>query len=341
MENVDLYALPIFEAYEMYDDYLRAQPAFANDWYLKEITDNEAPSEIPLKDKVVEKTSNAISSIINKLRAIIKSLWNRMEAFYKGKSFGNAKKWVTENEKALRNLQFPADAKIEILPYKDDISLPEGFSKLKEGLMAFKEDDVKDAKSIQNYLQTLYPSPEIAKWFADDPEGKVSAQKYMNLILFDEGSDKPKDPVVVTGPEIAKKMDDWINTIKGSDAILASFKKINDDIDNAVGSINSKIVNITNANKKAAEQNVKNNDPNKPQDQNAQVTPTVDNAALLEDAGKRITSAISRLWAPISPMVIRAMTNEYTYIKTAYSLGQASHQQHTPEVEQQPEKGQL
>lgn len=344
-ENVDLYALPVFEGYELYDEYLRSQPAFSNDWYLKEVAEEPVDQSTTMKDKFVDKAGDAISTIINKLRAIIKALWERVQSFYNSQSFGMAKNWVLKNEEVLRSMQFPADAKLEILPYKDNITLPQGFSNLQKNLSAFNEKSVESADSVQKYLRNLYPNDQVAQWFADDPEGKVAAQKYMNLILFDEGSDQPKKPVVITGAEIAKKVDMWINTIKASDATLKEFKKINDDINNAVGSINSKIVNISNQNKAVQQStgNAKSTDASKAgntDDLNKQQA-GVDKTALLSDASARITSAINRLWSPVSPIIIRATMNQYGYIKTAYSLGQSSHQSHTPETDGQPQKGQL
>lgn len=356
-EDVDLYIRPVFESLQMYDAYLRSLPEFENDMYLKEVADVQPNSNDTLKDKIVDKAGTAISTVFNKLKALLQSLYARLEAFWNSKSFVLSRKWVIDNEEAIKNLQFPADAKLEILPYKDEITLPQGFSKLQQGLMAFNEDNVKSQDSLQKYLHTLYPNDQIAKWFADDTDGKTAAQQYMNLILFDEGSNQPKAPIVITGNDIAKKLLVWLNTVKGSDVTRAGFKKISDDINTAVGSINTKIVSITNQSNQAAANQApdaastdasaaaKADDPNAKQAQqsvNQQQAAPVSQAALLSDAGVRITSAITRLWSPVTPMILRAMMNQYGYIKTAYSLGQGASQTHTPEGTPQPQqKGQL
>ena len=355
VENVDMFARPIFESYEMYDDYLRSLPEFTNDAYLKEVSITPSPST-SMKDKFIDKAGTAISTVINKLKSLLQALWQRVQAFWNSKSFALSKKWVIENEEMLNAMQFPADAKIEVLPYKDDINLPKGFENLQKNLMNFNEQSVASPDALQKYLATLYPSAEIAKWFADDTDGKTAAQQYMNLILFDEGSNKPKDPIVITGADIGKKMLIWINTVKESDATQAGFKKINDDIDNAVGSIKSKLVAMSNQSKQnAASQQApdtsstnaadasKVDDPTKnPKPQPQQATPPTNPANPLDDASVRISSAISRVWAPVAPMIIRAMMNQYGYIKAAYSLGQSSAQGHKPEGAAQPQqKGQL
>lgn len=355
-EHVDLYSRPIFEAYEMYDDYLRTLPEFANDWYLKEITDAESTTGTDVKDKIVDTVGSTVSSIINKLKAIIQALWQRIQYFWNSQSFVLAKKWVLDNEEMLKGLQFPADAKLEVLPYKDEIALPQGFSNLQKNLMAFDEKVVASSDTIQKYLRSLYPSDQIAQWFADDTTGTVAAQKYMNLILFDEGSEQPKAPIVIAGPDLSKKMAVWINTMKETDATKDGFKKINDDINNAIGSINTKIVSVNNQNKAAVAQQAPDTgstnasqaaplpDPNAPQpnQNNAQpAAPDQSNTSMISDVSTKISVTITRLWSPLAPMIIRAMMNQYGYIKAAYALGQVAPQSHTPEGGAQPQKGQL
>jgi hypothetical protein len=342
-EQTEFYALPIIEAYEMHDEYLRSLPEFANDWYLKEIAEEQTSQGTAMKDKIVDVAGSTISGIINKIRSILQSLWQRIQYFWNSQSFVLAKKWVVENEETLRGLQFPADAKLEILPYKDEVSLPKGFSNIQKNLLNFNEKVLDTPDSLQKYLRSLYPNDQVAQWFANDPEGKVAAQKYMNLILFDEGSEQPKKPIVITGADITKKMDVWIKTIKESDSTKDGFKKINDDITNAIGSINSKIVNVSSQNKQApdaastdASQAAKANN-----EKDIKGNPAADKMALVSDASNRITTAITRLWSPLAPMIIRAMMNQYGYIKAAHALGQGTHQTHTPEGAGVQQKGQL
>jgi len=174
----------------------------------------------------------------------------------------------------------------------------------------------------------------------------------MNLILFDEGTNKPKTPIVITGPDLTKKFHMWVNTMKETDTTQAGFKKINDDINNAVGSIDTKIVSITNQNKAADAKPVppdagsvdaskadQLDDPKNPKP-NVDPKPVVSKEDLVKEASAKISVAISRLWAPLAPMIIRAMMNQYGYIKAAYGLVQATHQAHTPEGGA-PEEGQL
>ena len=183
----------------------------------------------------------------------------------------------------------------------------------------------------------------------------------MNLILFDTGSSEPKTAVNISGNDIQKYMNTWIDTIKGSDPLVNSFKTINDAINTGIGSVSSKLVDITNQNKQAAasqtpdaastdasaaaqvdnsQQQSPDQAPTQNNNQNNNAAPANSNASLL-DAGTRITSAITRLWSPVAPMIIRAIMNQYSYIKTAYGLGQSSPQQNPSAPAQPQQAGQL
>lgn len=328
-ESVDMYALPIFESYEIFDEYLRTLPEFSNDLYLNEAEDIKVTAnngiKVDKKDKLVEVTSDSISKIINKIRAILDALWKRIQNFWNGKSFGMVKKWVIDNEETLKGLKFTPETKLTILPYKDEITLPSGFFNLPNNLRKFDEKVVESGDSLQKYLRTLYPSDQIAQWFASGNED-VAAQRYMNLILFDDGSENPRDLVSITGEDIQKKLVVWISTIKESDETLNAFKRISDSIISSIGSVNSKIVNITNKQKHPTGQSqsvdgASTNAALASKDTNDNIQSGGSNSlSILSDASTRITVAITRLWSPIAPITIKAMINQYKYIKSAYEM---------------------
>lgn len=323
VEYVDMYGLPIYESYEMYNEYLQSLPEFSNDLYFKEVSDEPPADKPPLREKLAAGATNALSNIISKLKTILESLWKRIQNFWNGKAFDQVKKWVINNEETLRNMKFSSNAKLDALPYKDSITLPKGFSNLTKNLKNFDEKSIENSDALQQYLKSLYPSDTVSQWFIDDSSGKVAAQRYMNLILFDDGSDAPKNLINISGDTISEKVKVWVDTIKASDQILDSFKKINDDISNSVGSINSKMVSITNKYKSQSTQyntNSASNNASQTNNDKLDVNTNSDKLATLADAGNRITVTITRLWSPIAPIIIRAMINQYNYIKTAYSL---------------------
>lgn len=303
--NLDFFGQPLQEAYMMYNEYVSSLPEFANDIYFKELDENVPQQDDGKVKQTVDRTTDSFANIITKLKSIITSLWNRVKNFWTGKSFQLAKNWVTKNEQNLLALTFDANAKLQILPYKENITLPNGFQNLPNNIKAFTKDKVASKDAFQKYLQSLYPNQDIANWFIND---KNADQRYMNLILFDNGSEGEKQRVIISGDEIKNNMAHWIATIKNSDAVSNDFKKLNDDISNAVNTFNSMLVSMTRTQQQNTQQNNQSN------------TNGVDND-MLSYAATRVTAAVTRLWAPIAPAVIQAMMNEYNYIKTAYTLG--------------------
>nr|DAN65344.1 MAG TPA: hypothetical protein [Caudoviricetes sp.] len=305
--KLDFYGQPIHEAMMMYNEYVASLPKFMDDIYFKEVDENKPQEKEPALDRAVNKVTDSVSTIITKLKSIIQALWNRAQSFWAGKSFQMARKWVSENEQNLMALTFPENAKMDILPYKENITLPPGFQNAINNIAKFNQNHVRSKESLQQYLKTIYPTAEIANWFAND---KNAEQRYLNLILFDNGSEGEKQKVSIGANEIKKNMSHWIATIKGSETTQNDFKKINDDVANSVNTLNATLVSIT-----------RNNSAKKTGSNEQQ--PGGD-SEMLNMATTKITNAVNRLWAPITPAIIQAMMNQYNYIKTAYTLGNKS-----------------
>ena len=300
--NLDFFGQPLHEAYMMYNEYVASLPQFENDLYFKEVDENTPQDKEPVVDQAVNKVTDSVSTIITKLKSIIQALWNRVQSFLAGKSFQMASKWVTDNEQNLMALRFDEQAKMEILPYKDNITLPAGFQNAIHNISRFSKNNVSSDDALQQYLKTIYPTPEIANWFAND---KNAEQRYLNLILFDNGSEGEKVKVTIGVDGIRKNMAHWITTVKNSATMQNDFKKIHDDVTNAVNTLNSTLVSIT-RNQKTSSQN----------DQMSG-----GDSEMLTKASTKITNAITRIWSPVTPAIIQAIMDQYNYIKTAYSIG--------------------
>jgi hypothetical protein len=332
----DLYTQPVFEAYDLYSEYLHSLPMFENDFYFSEAGG-----------------AKIIDMIFAALKAIIEKVQN---AWQNGK-FVLAKKWIVGHENELLQMTFPATVDMNILPYKPNIQLPVGFDKFPAGLKSFSEKSLDD---LEKYAESLYPNPTVAGWFKDNPE--TAPQRYHNSILFDDGSDKPVQEVSVkTGDNLKKLLPQWIETVKGTDATLEGFKKIQGDIQSALNNIKAIVVRsegaVNNAqpNQNAGQPQANNapgtaaagNNPAgttpppvaagaKPQNESV-LTEADTNAAngtnnadsgtpkrSIQDATATIQKAIQRLWLPVGQVIIQASFIQYGYIKTAYSLGKTN-----------------
>jgi hypothetical protein len=324
---LDLYAKPINEYYELYAEYLRSLPLFENNLYLSEA---------------------GAGKIIDAILAAIKAIYDKIVKAIQNKRFELARNWVIKNENTLLNMTFPDNIDIDVLPYKTDIKLPEGFNKLTDGLKAFNKDSLKDPEAFK---RSLYPSDTVYKWFTDNPS--TAPQRYMNLILFNDGTEEPvKLKKITKGADLTTAMKEWVANVKGADKTAQDFKTINDGITSAMNNIKSitsqientsTVANNNNNNNKGvegttppstssmkkesvlteAETTVTANGspPNVSQDKNIDQNNQQSSIQAVDTA---IQEALTRLWIPIGEHIIGSIFKQYGYIKTAYSNGNTS-----------------
>lgn len=329
---METYEIPMHESLEMYDEYVKSLEYFHDDLYFSEAI--------------------SISSLINTIISKLKALWERMKAFINNKYFQLAVDWVTKHEKELLASNFN-DASMDILKYKNKVTLPNGFNNLANNLLKFDSKVISSQESLNAYIKSLYPNENIYKWFTqqNNSEKNNGAVMYRNLILFqDEGSVNTNEQkeVRIKGTEINTHLKEWINTIKESKKTLEDFKKINDEIENNVNSVKSKIVNITNQQNRSSDngttssvnntQQSNNNDnppssmeenKNKPannnqasaQNKNNEQHSESNNSELINTALTEILVTITRIWGSLTPIFIEYMKTEYSYIKMAWSIG--------------------
>lgn len=340
MELIDIYSAPAFESMELYDEYLRSLPEFKDDIYLSEAVN--------------------ISEIINKIKASIAALINRITHFFANKDLIKGVQWITDHEQELLSLTFDGIS-IEVNPYKSVISIPRGFENLINNLKSFNENHIKSNDSVNEYIKSLYPSEMIYKWFdsaaneKDENKKNSGAVKYRNLILYytsEQNADTKGTPnkITLNGNDIQKWLKNWVDTVKQYKAVSQSYKSKSDEVSNAFKIMNTKIVNITNTmnrnkpqanvgqNNKADMPDINSSDTNNNGSTPAPSTPTPQqNQQSTQQQAKANESdttimmlnmalsgsqmAIQRLWGGMTFAMIDYMKDEYRYIKEAYTIG--------------------
>lgn len=325
LDLTELYALPTFESLQLYDEYIRSIPGMEDSMYLSEAYD--------------------ISALINQLLSKLKAIRNRFMKTWADPVFNKAVQWISENEGKLSQLDFSTIQPMSVFNYKENIGLPKGFDNLIKNLDPAKFDEkvLATPESLQKFINSLYPSENIASWFEKDP--KSAAQKYMNLILFQEEA-QVTDAVFsensqMKGNELRLEMvGTWIKTVKGAPGISSGFEKINNDLHAAVSGIKTKIVSI--------QSKIKGSNPTSSAPAEAKAAPAVTagstdltktaptpapaptgntgststdeiDATLLNKALIEINLVIDRIWISVTPMIISATRNQYKYIREVYS----------------------
>lgn len=223
IELTDLYELPVFESLQAIDECIRYLPEFADDMYFSEAFN--------------------ISQLINALIAKIRGGWKKIETFFTDQKFQQAVKWVTDHKNDLMTMDLRG-CDMEVIPYKVDVSLPEGFENLLKGLQNVPDKALESQQEMEKWIKSLYPSETVYKWFTEDP--KTGAVRYRNLFLFqnaNEVDDKRHDtPVKIKDTDVARDLKEWIKTIETSNNLYQQLKKLQQDIDTALNRVKARTV---------------------------------------------------------------------------------------------------
>lgn len=318
-EMIDGYDIPSFEAMQMYDEWARSLPGMESVWYYSEAVD--------------------ISSLINALIAKIRGWFKRVSNFINDKKFEAAAKWVIDHEKDLLSMDY-SGSKMEVLPYKVTVTVPDVVTGLVRNLGEFTLDSVKSQTDLDEFIKKLYGNETVYNWFHGQGTNNNGARMYRNYILFqdlNEVNDQDPKMVPLDGANIQKNMKYWIETVKDHKNFLDGVKKISDDLERNVNNVKSKLANVQNQTNsqstpsptqddskvsekdqssadKAAEQanQVQNQSSNQESD---------NNKALYDRLMAEITLAMDRLWGSCTGMFIAYISNEYKYLQEAYSIG--------------------
>lgn len=329
---LDLYDLPTFESLEMYDDYLRSLPGMADDDYLSEAV--------------------GISSIVNAIFSRIKSIRDRFFKFFKDKRFEANRKWVLDHANELLSLDFNGTT-VNVLPYKVDIKLPEGYNNLIKNLNNFDEKSVETEEGIKAFIKSLYPNDTIYGWFYDTNADKSGLEKYRNYILFYDKLDDPNigkipDMKPISGATTHQFVSSWITTMRESQDLLNQLERLTNELNTSVNNVKSKLVSFENAKKQEKLEQEKNkaNAENQQQNQQGQQNQNTNQSAnnangtasqtqQQPDANKgntengsttekvllEISATISRLYGSLGDIFINYFITMGKYLKEAYSVG--------------------
>lgn len=290
VELMNLYAQPSFEYYQMYDEY--ASSLLPDDMYY-----TEAAVWI-----------NKIKSWLQAILAAIKRRWNDVK-------FQNAVKWVQNHKNDLQSMNYTGT--MEVLPYgalKIDY-IDEVIKKLD----SINGDLLKDKTQFEEFIKSLYITPELQYIFLDDSvDAKLKLGKYQNYILF--GMD-PKSNNEVKGKKLTdsqikdEMMKVWIPTVSASTNTSKELVQTSEEI-------NKKIDNFN----RAAAQNTSSSNSDIPPTMSDETTSNnqqkeEDKSVSAEEAVTKLQGVFTNLWQNLEPTVYKAVNDQYKYIQQAHSLG--------------------
>lgn len=333
---LDLYDVPTFEYMELYNEYVKMLPGMEDDIYYSE--------------------AFSISTIIDKIIAIIDRARKRFRAFLDNADVKRATNWAISHEREIQSMDF-SQVSIQVLPYKEPLSLPKGYENLKNGLAKFDIKNFASKEAINAYIKSLYPSETVYGWFNNDNEKiKSGANKYRSYILFkneNEATEETPDTRPLTGSALVNTIPLWLKTLKDAENTFNAYNKIGDDIEAQIKNIRAKTATATNpstttstsTDSSTAKQQDKQNPPsiegagnendkkdnatgtqtqsqeNKPQEQKPDNKPEERNATaeLTSEGLTAISLTVTRLYESLSPMFVEYIKAEYAYLKEAFA----------------------
>lgn len=327
---MDLYSLPAFESYSMYDDYLRTLPEFENDLYLSEAFN--------------------MSEIINRIMSVVNSSWGNLLNWFNNKSVKAAMKWIKDNEQDIRKTDLTPAIGMKSFPYPSirnnkSIDLEKGTKNLFANIKNYKPDDPNfDANK---FIASLYPNETVQKWFND----KSGAQKYWTWIIAncgenEVGDGKALEEVTLNEGNINVLMKDCLDNCINIDKIFSSLNNKKNQFDQEINNLKQKTVKASSTiqqsqnsvgnissdknedEKDNKTQSSSSQSQNKSNEQNKDSNNIEgnNNASNINNILTQINLAVIRLWIPIPKIVAKVITDQYQHIKAAYIASQNNNQ---------------
>lgn len=317
IDLMDLYTLPAFESYEMYDEYLRTLPEFANDMYLMEDLD--------------------MSAVWNNIMAALQGLINYILRFFQNKSVQAAFNYVKTHKNELLSMTFNGQSGMEVLPYQENINIAHA-KNFSNNLAKFKEDtDLANDESLKKFIISLYPDEETYKLFNEGNVDKKKANEaYRNKILFGK-TDNIERLRLTTNEEIKKQLENWIGTLEQGNDLFQSIKKIIDEMSRVMSNFKTKLPAITTKAVQNMQQNTNNTPPSMNNDGNKNTSTTsqsnnqsqnnMDKVQMVNKLINEVRQVQINTILPLQGIIIQIIKDEYRYIQEAYSIGSKNNPQ--------------
>lgn len=307
IELLDMYAQPAFEAMQLYDECLKLDPEFAGDMYFSEAFD--------------------INVIFNKLLAWVAGVQRAIETWFGDANVQKATQFVNENKDALMHMVLNG-MELDVLDYKVNITVPEGYEKGIKNISQIPDKAFEDQTELDNWIKSLYPNETIYGWFKkDDP--KVAAQKYRNLILFqdlNEVDDKPhNEPIKIGDSKIAKSLADWITSVSKLQDTYKAVRDMSKQYKEEVSKLKAKAAaasqKVKNGNNTSTTNSANNENQGSQDGQNSSQGGVNGNNINL--AGSTALQVGQQIYYPLVSAFITYIKDIYSYLQQAYKLANA------------------
>ena len=299
---VDLYALPTYESLRMYSEYVSSLPNMDGDGYYSEAVD--------------------FSKIMDTIQSLVAGFFKKAVQFFDNPALKQAADWVSKNSEKLNTITY--NGPMEVQPYKANISYPsiENFTNWIQ--TEFSEKVVSSDAELKNFLFKLYSTNDqtLRKiWESGDKNTEEQVQNYVLFGVQPNGTVNTK--TLNSDAEIKAEMKNWISTVTAAPVLRTTIMNNEQKASAAMKSVKSKLVALK-QNKPAQQQNTSgapdlNGQQTTQTNTQTQNTETGTNDHRIQEALNGIQTAFQKVVFPTYMIFRRAITDQYNYIKNAYS----------------------
>lgn len=254
--------------------------------------------------------SFSISDLINKLKAWILALKRKFDIFYNDAQLKAAIEWVKNNQSDLMNMKY--NGTLSVLPYRKDIDVS-FVNDFVTTLNTFDKNIIDDEAKRKEFVTKLYKvrGKDLSKLFLDEKYKNNVNELYTNFILFDADPTQTNQSIKnleISNDQIKSYLKFWIETVTTSTDTHKAINDISQKIENAINGMKNKVV----SSQSVSQNNTQNNDQKNEESKNDTKLDTL----LIS-----IYTASEQLFGGLYYPLTKAMKDQYTYIKEAYTIG--------------------
>lgn len=214
----EFYEYPYRDEIQILNEFIKANPLFKDDAFLFE-------------------DGTAISGA-DKLIATVKALWQQIKNFFSNAQFTRAADWVAKYSGNINELKpYMSGMTMEVLPYKDNITLPDGVENALKNIGNIPDQAFTDKNAMDAWVQSLYPNGTY-QWFKNN-----KPDYYKNMVLFQDKNynDDKINTITLKNDDVASRIDTWINNISSYNDIYRQWSSLQRVVDNSMTQFGNKV----------------------------------------------------------------------------------------------------
>ena len=225
----EFYMYPYLDEISIYNENMKMNPLFKDETFIFEAVDGGTPT-----------------SEMDRFKAAVKALWDKIKNFFSNAQFTNAANWVAKYRANIEALKPEMEDMVmdKVVNYKASITLPTDLEKCLQQLGNIPDAAFTDKKAMDEWVKSLYPSGTY-DWFANNQDNC-----YKNLILFQEpgnvnNNDVASQTIQLKAGEVPTHLDEWISNLLNYNDVYRQWMGLQKVVDTGMSKLDAKVKQFT------------------------------------------------------------------------------------------------